>query len=125
MVDTKIDKTSMANELSSKNRMVRFKNRTPLGSVLFGPVVSRVSPKVTKTAPATNAAGAPILAVHSHASNALLCIDLQHDGYRCVYTPGKKQRNQKGRKNIAAQGIVARIGQGKESTHHLPVEVLS
>jgi hypothetical protein len=71
MVDTKIDKTSMANELKSKNRMARFKNRMPLGSVFFGPVVSRVSPKVTKTAPATKAAGAPILAVHSHASKAL------------------------------------------------------
>ena len=37
----------------------------------LGCICSRVSERVTRTAPATKAAGAPSPAVHSHASKAL------------------------------------------------------
>ena len=65
IVETKIDITSNANDDSNKNRRVNFAFRKNFVSVFFGADSSRVSLNVTKTAPATNAAGAPIFAVHS------------------------------------------------------------
>lgn len=71
MVPTKIATTSKRKDEQSKKRMLSFRRRVDLVSFLRGEVNSRLSHSVTKTAPAINAAGAPMPLVHSHASKAV------------------------------------------------------
>lgn len=68
---TKIDITSRAKLLMMRKRNACFESRIQRLSLLLGCICSRVSERVTRTAPATKAAGAPSPAVHSHASKAL------------------------------------------------------
>lgn len=65
MVETKMETTSNAKLDSNRNLIVIFPLRTQIGSFLRGANSSLVSDRVTSTAPATRAAGAPIPAVHS------------------------------------------------------------
>lgn len=65
MVETKIEMTSNAKLDKRRNLIVIFPLRTQDGSFFRGADSSLVSDRVTSTAPATRAAGAPIPAVHS------------------------------------------------------------
>ena len=66
-----IEIVSRANALRRRNRC-NCLNRLVLGeSCRLGAISSRVSAKVTKTAPATRAAGAPKLEHHANASDAI------------------------------------------------------
>jgi len=71
MVAQKMETTSKAKLESNKNLIKSFKVRIRGASDLRGDVSSRVSARVTKTAPATKAAGAPMALVHSQASKAV------------------------------------------------------
>mmetsp|Transcript_7297 Transcript_7297/g.14994 ORF Transcript_7297/g.14994 Transcript_7297/m.14994 type:complete len:80 (-) Transcript_7297:172-411(-) len=70
MVPTNIETTSKANDDNNRKRINRFVKRIHFLSFRFAAIPIRVSDNVTKTAAAISADGAPILAVHSQASNA-------------------------------------------------------
>lgn len=66
-----MDMVSNAKALRSRNRCNCLNRLTLAVSFRMGAISSRVSPKVTKTAPATKAAGAPRLEHHANASDAI------------------------------------------------------